>query len=209
MKQELKKLGTRITAEHKEKLISLCNSNSLNQGEMIQKLIDFYLAKSSLSTDSTNKTSLIQQLELNEIEAKEVENAVVNSGQELKAIARDGLMYRAKYLNTSQTNLEDIPPEELRSSTAKGVAAYKIAKCVEAIIEHNNAAPEKKDKVCLSKTIVQKLSGSNPRTVNKWFEEHQVMIADHNSKHELTQSNNRRGAGFDFYQHLNLEYLKA
>ncbi|MGL5079759.1 MAG: RepB family protein, partial [Waterburya sp.] len=69
MKEEIKKLGTRITTEHKEKLLNLCNSNSLNQGEMIQKLIDFYLAKSSLSTDSTNKTSLIQQLELNEIEA--------------------------------------------------------------------------------------------------------------------------------------------
>ncbi|MGL6341896.1 MAG: hypothetical protein ACRC80_22475, partial [Waterburya sp.] len=126
-----------------------------------------------------------------------------------KAIAKDGLMYRAKYLNTMQTNFDEIPLTELRSSTAKGVAAYKIEKCVEAIIEHNNAAPEKKDKVCLSKTIVQKLSGSNPRTVNKWFDEHQMMIDDHNSKHELTQNNNRRGAGFDYFQHLNLEYLKA
>lgn len=209
----MKNLGTRITDEHKEKLIALCSKEDLHQGEMIQKLIDFYLsdrADNSESPDSsTDKISLIEQLELNAEETKEVQDAVINSGQELKAIAKDGLMYKAKYLNTMQTNLGDIPKEELRSSTAKGVAAYKIEKCVEAIIEHNNNSPEPQDRVCLSKTLVQKLSGSNPRSVNKWFDEHHGLIDDHNSKYQLTHSNNRRGAGFDYFKHLNLEYLKA
>lgn len=209
----MKNLGTRITDEHKEKLIALCSKEDFHQGEMIQKLIDFYLsdrADNSESPDSsTDKISLIEQLELNAEETKEVQDAVINSGQELKAIAKDGLMYKAKYLNTMQTNLGDIPKEELRSSTAKGVAAYKIEKCVEAIIEHNNNSPEPQDRVCLSKTLVQKLSGSNPRSVNKWFDEHHGLIDDHNSKYQLTHSNNRRGAGFDYFKHLNLEYLKA
>ena len=209
----MKNLGTRITDEHKKKLIALCSKEDLHQREMIQKLIDFYLgdrADNSESPDSsTDEISLIEQLELNAEEAKEVQDAVINSGQELKAIAKDGLMYKAKYLNTMQTNLGDIPKEELRSSTAKGVAAYKIEKCVEAIIEHNNNSPEPQDRVCLSKTLVQKLSGSNPRSVNKWFDEHHGLIDDHNSKYQLTHSNNRRGAGFDYFKHLNLEYLKA
>lgn len=211
----MKKLGTRITEEHKNKLIALCDRENLHQGEMIQKLIDYYLEKGSESTDSKDKdngdrnNSFLDQLELNGKEIKEVQNAVINSGQELKAIAKDGLMYKAKYLNTIQTSLSDIPKEELRSSMAKGVAAYKIEKCVEAIIEHNNNSPEPKDRVCLSKTLVQKLTGSNPKTVGQWFDEHHGLIGDHNAKYQLTHSHNRRGAGFDYFKHLNLEYLKA
>lgn len=213
----MKKLGTRITEEHKEKLIALCDRENLNQGEMIEKLIDYYLEKGSESTDSKDKDNgdrlgdifFLEQLELNSSETQEVRNAVINSGQELKAIAKDGLMYKAKYLNTIQTNLSDIPKEELRSSTLKGVAALKIEKCVEAIIEHNDNSPEPQDRVCLSKTLVQKLTGSNPRTVGQWFDEHHGLIGDHNAKYQLTHSHNRRGAGFDYFQHLNLEYLKA
>ena len=205
----MKKLGTRITDEHKQKLLALCDLENLHQGEMIEKLIDYYLDNPVKDTDLEVKSEFIDQLELNESETKEVQDAVINSGQELKAIAKDGLMYKAKYLNTIQTSLCEIPQEELRSSTAKGVAAYKIEKCVEAIIEHNNNSPEPKDRVCLSKTLVQKLTGSNPRTVGQWFDEHHGLINDHNAKYQLTHSHNRRGAGFDYFQHLNLEYLKA
>lgn len=42
----MKKLGTRITEEHKEKLLELCDREDLHQGEMIEKLIDFYLDNS-------------------------------------------------------------------------------------------------------------------------------------------------------------------
>lgn len=211
----MKKLGTRITDEYKEKFIALCDRENLHQGEMIEKLIDYYLDERSENIDSKDKNNserksfALEQLGLNAEEVKEVRDAVINSGQELKAIAKDGLMYKAKYLNTIQTSLSDIPKEELRSSTAKGVAAYKIEKCVEAIIQHNENSPEPKDRVCLSKTLVQKLTGSNPKTVGQWFDEHHGLIGDHNSKYELTHSHNRRGAGFDYFKHLNLEYLKA
>ncbi len=81
----MKKLGTRITDEHKQKLLALCDLENLHQGEMIEKLIDYYLDNPVKDTDLEVKSEFIDQLELNESETKEVQDAVINSGQELKA----------------------------------------------------------------------------------------------------------------------------
>ena len=56
----MKKLGTRITDEHKEKLIALCDRENLHQGEMIQKLIDSYLDNSVKDTDLEVKSEFIE-----------------------------------------------------------------------------------------------------------------------------------------------------
>lgn len=210
------RLGAKISVECRDKLNQLCQAKDLHQGQMIEELINFYLDRSS-SNKSKNKSqvqstpdniSILDLLDLNAEEIKAAKDAEINYGRDLKTIAQEGLMYRVKYINTNQTNFDEIPKEELRTSNAKGVAAYKIGKCVEAIMHHNDMSPEGKDRVCITATLVQKLSGSNSNAVNRWFKEHRVMIDDHNSKFSLDYGNNRRGAGFDFYELLNLEYLK-
>lgn len=133
----------------------------------------------------------------NEIEI--VDNAVKNSNLSLKEIVKHGTLQRARYLNSiakTQAKLDSMSSEEVKAQTVKGVANYRISQAIALIIDHNNQQAEKKHKVCLTKGIVFKLTGSNRQTINKYFARHQTKISDHNQKHSLTGGDNRKGKGF-------------
>ena len=138
-------------------------------------------------------------------EQKEIDQAVINSGLPLETIIKDGTLQRVRYLNSiadKQAELESLSEEEIKLKTFKGAAKYRIQQAVEKVMEHNDLQPEKKNKVCLTKGIIFKLTGSNRQTINKFFDEYAVMISDHNGKHELTEGDNRKGKGFSFEELL-------
>ena len=142
----------------------------------------------------------------NEIEI--VDNAVKNSNLSLKEIVKYGTLQRAKYLNSiakTQARLDSMSPEELKTQTVKGVANYRIEQAIATIRKHNDNQSEKSQKVCLTKGLIFKLTGSNRRTINKYFDEHYLTISDHNQKHSLTDADNRKGKGFSFEQLLGIK----
>lgn len=192
----------RISQKHKELLKTLADQEELSLRDMMEKLIDS-------CTNSEKSHDLIDLLELDSQESDEVRKAEINTKTSIQAIAKEGLIQRAKYLNNiNNTNFDNIPLEELRTSNVKGVADYKIRLVIDRIKEHNLNSCEPKERIYISPSLVQKLSGSNFNTVKKWFENHHD-INEHNSKYELGNSNNRRGSGFDYHQYLNLEFLKS
>ena len=141
-------------------------------------------------------------------ERKEINDAVANSGLTLEAIIKEGTLQRARYLNSiaqQQAKLDSMSTDELKDATFKGVSRHRISQAVEKIREHNDRQTEKKNKVCITRGIVFKITGSNRSNINKFFDEYEVMISDHNHKHELTDKDNRKGKGFDFNQLLGIE----
>lgn len=141
----------------------------------------------------------------NEIEI--VDNAVKNSNLSLKEIVKYGTLQRARYLNSiakTQARLDSMSPSELKTQTVKGVADYRISRAIALIIKHNNQQSEKKHKLCLTKGMVFKLTGSNRQKINQYFARHQTKISDHNQKHSLTSSDNRKGKGFSVEKLLGL-----
>ena len=140
-------------------------------------------------------------------EQKEINDAVANSGLTIEAIAREGTLQRARYLNSiaeSQAKLESMSTDDVKKATFKGVSRHRISQADEKIREHNDQQTEKKNKVCITRGIVFKITGSNRSNINKFFDEYQVMIDDHNHKHELTDADNRKGKGFDLNQLLEI-----
>lgn len=140
-------------------------------------------------------------------ERKEINDAVANSGLTLEAIIKEGTLQRARYLNSiaeSQAKLETMSESELKKATFKGASRHRISQAVEQIRQHNDQQTEKKNKVCITRGIVFKITGSNRSNINKFFDEYQVMISDHNHKHQLSDSDNRKGKGFDFNQLLGI-----
>ena len=140
-------------------------------------------------------------------EQKEINDAVANSGLTIEAIAREGTLQRARYLNSiaeSQAKLESMSTDDVKKATFKGVSRHRISQAVEKIREHNDQQTEKKNKVCITRGIVFKITGSNRSNINKFFDEYEVMIDDHNHKHELTDADNRKGKGFDLNQLLEI-----
>lgn len=198
-----KKLGCTITDREKELLDRLTKKLNKSQGELIGELIRSY-------QNISNRDSVIslEAFNLSGSEQREVENALTNSDSQLDVVARDGLLQRSRYLNSiadKQASLESMSDEEMKTATFKGAAQYRIEQAISTIMNHNNNQSEKSRKVCLTKGIVFKLTGSNRQTINKYFDEHQVMISDHNHKHSLTDADNRKGKGFSFEKLLGVE----
>lgn len=204
-----RKLGCTITDDEKVLLDRLTKKLHKSQGELIGELIRSYekisdRIKDNSQVNGDNGISL-SMFDLSGEEQTEVEKALVNSDSQLSIVAKDGLLQRSRYLNSiadKQAQLESMSDEEMQKATFKGAANFRIEQAIQTIMDHNNAQAEKSRKVCLTKGIVFKLTGSNRQTINKYFDEHEVMIADHNNKHELTDSNNRRGKGFDWHELL-------
>lgn len=198
-----KKLGCSITDEEKDLLDRLTKKLNKSQGELIGELIRSY-------QNLSNRDSVIslEAFNLSGTEQREVENALTNSDSQLDVVARDGLLQRSRYLNSiadKQAQLESMSDEEMQKATFKGAANFRIEQAISTIMNHNNNQSEKSRKVCLTKGIVFKLTGSNRQTINKYFDDHEVMISDHNHKHSLTDADNRKGKGFSFEQLLGIE----
>lgn len=198
-----KKLGCSITNEEKELLDRLTKKLKKSQGELIGELIRSY-------QNISNRDAVIslEAFDLSGTEQREVENALTNSDSQLDVVARDGLLQRSRYLNSiadKQAQLESMSEEQMQKATFKGAANFRIEQAISTIMNHNNAQSEKSRKVCITKGMVFKLTGSNRQTINKYFDEHEVMISDHNHKHSLTDADNRKGKGFSFEQLLGIE----
>ena len=200
MSDKKAKLGHSISINAKEKLIDIAKKLKLSQSETIEFLIENY-------DKYINRESVLslQCFNLSGKEQVEVENALINSDSQLDEVARDGLLQRSRYLNSiadKQSELESMSDEEMKKATFKGAAKFKIEQAIEMIMNHNDSQPEKENKVCLTRGIVFKLTGSNRQTINKYFNDYDVMISDHNHKHSLTDSDNRKGKGFSFEELL-------
>ncbi len=197
------KLGCSISKQEKELLDTLTKKLKKSQGDLIGLLLTSY-------ENNTNCESVIslESFNLSGEQQREVENALTNSDSQLDVVARDGLLQRSRYLNSiadKQAQLESMTKSEMRSSTFKGAANFRIEQAIETIMNHNDNQPEKSQKVCLTKGIIFKLTGSNRQTINKYFDDHEVMICDHNHKHSLTDADNRKGKGFSFEHLLGVE----
>lgn len=196
----MKKLGCSITDEEKAILDTLTKKLKQNQGEVIG-----YLLRSYNQLSNREPVLSLESFNLSGNEQLEVENALTNSDSQLDEVARDGLLQRSRYLNSvadKQAQLESMTDEEMKKATFKGAADFKIEQAIKNIMNHNDNQSEKARKVCITKGIIFKFTGSNRQTINKWFDQHSTMIDDHNQKHSLTDADNRKGKGFSFEQLL-------
>ena len=198
-----KKLGCSISDEDKALLDRLTKKTKKNQGDLIS-----YLLRSYEPDRDREPVISLEAFNLSGSEQQEVKNALTNSESQLDIVAKDGLLQRSRYLNSiadKQAQFDSMSEEEMQKATFKGAAKYRIEQAIETIRDHNNNQSEKSQKVCITKGMVFKLTGSNRQTINKYFDEHEVMISDHNNKHELTDADNRKGKGFSFEELLGIE----
>ncbi len=195
------RLSINIRSGYKDKIKNLAHSEDIPVGDLLIKIFEAYETGQHLEHNHPVALNLNTLNIDNSLEIKEVKDALTNSGLTLIELVKEGLLQRARYYNSiaiKQADFENLPDAILKNSTVKGAANYRIDRAVEAIKNHNNNQPETEHKVCLTKGIIFKLTGSNRQTINKYFDEHEIGIKDHNNKHGLTEDDNRKGKGFDF-----------
>lgn len=146
-------------------------------------------------------------LGLNGTEIKEVQNAESVSLQSLQEIAKDGLLQKARYINSTmgKKDYDSMSDNELRNSTSKGSANARISNMIEKIRQYNDDQPDNSTRFFLSPSLIFKLTNSNFKIINNYFETYRNMIDDINNKYQLSDRDNRKGKGFDFKKVLGIE----
>lgn len=191
-----------VTNETKTELESLSEKLNLNLRETVEFLIENYKSK------AVPAPSNIEVEGYTDSEQKEINEAITNSNLPLEQIIKEGTLQRVRYLNsvaTNQAKLDSMSDDEIKEATFKGAANYRINQAIERIKAHNDVQGEKDNKVCITRGMIFKLTGSNRQTINKFFDSYHTMIDDHNQKHSLTDSDNRKGKNFDYKELLGME----
>ena len=213
-------LNVKLSKAYKEKFEKIKESENVNQGQLIENLIDSYDEYQKLKS----KSAQIQSRELNyddiglkvvynqdgslkDDEIEIVAQALENSKFSLQQIVKDGVLQRAKYLNTiakNQPNLDSMTDAELKHQKFSGVAEHRISKAIETLKNHNERQSENSQRFCITKGIVAKITGSNRPAINKFFQNYQIMIDEHNKKYQLTSRDNYKGVNFDLKKALGI-----
>lgn len=207
-----------IRKETKEKFDEITKELGKNQSERIEGLIEAYetlkkeneMLKNQLEA-SENRIKLGELsyilLGLNGSEILEVQNAESVSLQSLQEIARDGLLQKARYYNSTmgKKDYDSMSDNELRNSTSKGSAFQRIGNMIEKIKQYNDNQPDNSSRFFLSPSLIFKLTNSNFKIINNYFETYRNVVDDANNKYQLNDKDNRKGKGYDFKKMLGIE----
>lgn len=207
-----------IKKEIKEKFDETTKELGKTQSERIEALIEAYenlkkqneMLKNQLEA-SENQIKIGQLsytlLGLNGAEIGEVRNAETVSLQSLETIVKDGLMQKVRYINSTmgKKDYDSMSDDELKISTSKGSAFQRISNMVEKIKQYNDNQPDNSSRFFLSPSLIFKLTNSNFKIINSYFETYRNMIDDCNNKYQLSVSCNRKGKNYDFKKALGIE----
>lgn len=207
-----------ITKQTKQKFDEITKELGKTQSQKIEALIGAYetlkkeneMLKNQLEA-SENRIKLGELsyilLGLNGSEILEVQNAESVSLQSLQEIARDGLLQKARYYNSTmgKKDYDSMSDNELRNSTSKGSAFQRIGNMIEKIKQYNDNQPDNSSRFFLSPSLIFKLTNSNFKIINSYFQTYRNMIDDANNKYQLSDRDNRKGKGYDFKKLLGIE----
>jgi len=207
-----------IKKEIKEKFDETTKNLGKNQSDRILALIEDY---ETLKKENENLKKQLQETEkkitigelsytllgLNGSEIKEVKNAESVSLQSLQSIARDGVLQKSRYINSclSKKDYDRMSDDELKISTTKGSAFQRISNMIEKIKQYNDNQPDNSTRFFLSPSLIFKLTNSNFKIINNYFETYRNMIDDSNNKYQLTDKDNRKGKAYDFKKVLGIQ----
>ena len=207
-----------IKKEIKEKFDEMTKELGKTQSDRILALIEGFESLKKENESLKNQLEVTEsQIKLGELsyillglngsEILEVQNAESVSLQSLQAIAKDGLLQKARYINSTmgKKDYNSMTNEELKNSTSKGSAFQRIGNMIEKVKEHNDLQPDNSDRFFLSPSLIFKLTNSNFKIVNNYFETYRNMIDDANNKYHLSDKDNRKGKGYDFKKLLGIE----
>ncbi|CAO5069586.1 hypothetical protein MICAER10613_036990 [Microcystis aeruginosa] len=207
-----------ITKETKQKFDEITRQLGKNQSDRIEALIEAYESLKKENETLKNQLEASENrirtgelsytlLGLNGTEILEVQNAEKVSLQSLQSIARDGLLQKSRYINSclGKKDYDSMTDNELRNSTSKGSANARINNMIEKIKQYNDNQPDNSTRFFLTPSLIFKLTNSNFKIINNYFETYRNMIDDINNKYQLSDKDNRKGKGYDFKKVLGIE----
>lgn len=190
-------LRFKINPELKEAFKALAEAESVKPEEMITKLMDTYQQVQSLQAQ-LKACQDAKGLELSMLEQAEVDAAIEVSGKSEAELLKEGLLQRSKYINSTMgKDFSEMKAEERKSSTAKGLAEWRVSQIIDKLKAYNS---DSSDKVALTKSVINKFGISiNQGAIVAFFSKHQASIDEyHNAEGIDAKKANYKGKGFDW-----------
>lgn len=204
---KIKRSHISITTDYMKKLEKIKKSQKIKTNkEAIEYLIDNYTKGHHVEKDEINIHNFFGSKDKLE-SIKLVNDALVNSGLDFKELVRESLLSKASAINKSAKKLSNLSSDRksLKASNIRGAADMRIEQMANRIIDHNNSQPEKINKICLSKGVIFKLTGCNRSAIDRYFNRYNISIEDHNKKHSLKSTDNRKGKNITIEKLLGLD----
>lgn len=183
-------IRTSCTEEYKGKFQALVKSTGQKPNELMETLIDAYLA-----SDSQNGNSVYDGLSDSD---KGIIDAARANGADITELLALGLVAESKRWNSNQETRDKFAKlgfiELGKITGVKGVSEERIRRTIHACVNHNESAQNPEDRVFITQSFVFKLSGSNRQTIKAYFEKPEIIdsLEKHHSEMGLTSDHNRK-----------------
>lgn len=169
--------------DYYSKLLGHTNNDSTTKGYLDYSLFDFSNMFFSLEVPNFD-------INLNLDNRKKLHSLMSESGDDINDLMAK--MIACYELNKPKTiTFTDTPWEELKGSNTPKSGNEKVARAVNAIIQHNECQGEQELRYCITARAIMDLTGSRHSVVKAYFDEYGEIIDAHNDKYELTPVHNR------------------
>jgi hypothetical protein len=129
-------------------------------------------------------------INLNLDNRKKLHSLMSESGDDINDLMAK--MIACYELNKVKTiTFSDTPWQVLKGSNTPKSGNEKVARAVQAIIEHNECQAEQELRYCITARAIMDLTGSRHSVVKSYLDEYGDLIEAHNDKYELTPVHNR------------------
>ena len=149
-------------------------------------------------TEGMNIVKIYEFLGFDQDEVSAVVAASKISGMSQEAIIKSGVLTRARKISKEFERTKDLTTEQLKQSTFIGAGHKIIKETIDKLVMSNNAAYDNKTRVFINPSVVRSLTGCNLNSIKQVFDNYLTndnleTIDEHNSRHQLTNRNNKKG----------------
>src|SRR5579883_427603 len=155
--------------------------------------------KTSKKAEPVKETNILDVLQLTSEEKAEVEAAVKASNIFLNQLIKEGLLLKARKINTETKRLEGLSLEQRRRSTFIGAATPNLRQTTDTIVSWNHGQYNNDLRVYINASILRTLTGSNLNTIKDFLVSYRTndqfleTAEEHNQRYGLVEGDNRKG----------------
>lgn len=134
--------------------------------------------------------SYLGDLKLNDKQLKKIEVAAQSAKMSPEQILDKACDWASKFY---QNRYENRPPESMgkaKDNTNPGSAYWRIDAYVKKLMQKNDKATRKQDKVYINQTFLSKHQGANRNAIKGYLEVNKEILRKHHDKHNLGPRHN-------------------
>ena len=138
-----------------------------------------------------------------DIEAQKVRTYIKKANITFEDLCRSAILEKINRESNLLSNIDEfqnMSDDELKASSKHGTASVLILRAIDRVKNYNENSDSP---LCITKSLVSKITGCNMMSINRVFNKYRKSIDLYNGEKNLTPNDNRRGGSFNILEELN------